>query len=200
MYWAAPAAAILAMIASTANGADLFEQPERVAFLFGSTLLATWGALLPSRLLEGRMVSGKVRKALALTTGAVVGLATWGLAQGVDLGQLPRWDAIVDGSFLGPANPLTNAGYFGLLFLLCDWPGLVARDRPRRFRLTPALKAGAVAGLLGLVLPFPQPWGLSIAAISALVAQSVSPWSEPAARYAQYLASVAKRSRGRTVA
>ncbi|MGE3821001.1 MAG: protein kinase, partial [Isosphaeraceae bacterium] len=200
MLWAAPAAAILALIASAAQGVDPIGQPERLAFLFGSTLLATWGALLPSRLLEGRQVPRPVRKALALTTGLVVGLATWGLAEGIDLGRVPRWDSIVDESLLGPSNPLTNAGYFGLVFLLCDWSGMVARDRHKRFRVIPALKAGAVAGLLGLVWPFPQPWGLSIVALTSLVTQSVSPWSEPAALHARYVARMAKARPGRKVA
>ena len=72
-------------------------------------------------------------------------------------------------------TPLTYAGYFGLLSLLAGSPWLAARDRKTRFRVFPVLKTGAVAAILGLVLPFPQPWGLGIAAVTAIVTQAGQP-------------------------
>ena len=72
---------------------------------------------------------------------------------------------------------------------------MAVRDRRRKFGIFPVLKAGASAGVLGLALPFPQPWGLAIAALTAATVQVVSPWSKPAADYRRYAARAAKRSR-----
>ena len=77
---------------------------------------------------------------------------------------------------------------------------MAARDRKKRFRIFPIVKAGALAGLIGLVLPFPQPLGVGIAALTAAVIQAVSPWSQPAAVYARYAARAAKLQRKGRVA
>ena len=45
--------------------------------------------------------------------------------------------------------------------------------------------ASLVGLALGLVWPFPQPWGLTVLGLVALVTQVVSPWSKAAADYAR---------------
>ena len=77
---------------------------------------------------------------------------------------------------------------------------MAARDRKKRFRIFPIVKAGALGGLIGLALPFPEPWGMGIAALTAAVVQAVSPWSQPAAEYARYAARVSKLQRKGRVA
>ncbi len=195
MLMAAPLAAMLAVpLASLLLGVDVVDQPERVAFLFGMSLLGTWGLLIPSRLFEGRRLDPVTRRTIYTGLGALVGLAGWGLASWLDLGTLPRWDMPIDEAQMDRSNPLAFAGYFALLGLLAGWPGVTARDRSSRLRLVPIARAGLVAAALGVVWPFPQPWGLGIAALTAVVAQSVSPWSEPAARYARYVAKFGRRA------
>jgi len=69
---------------------------------------------------------------------------------------------------------------------------MATRDRKKRFRIFPVLKVTALSALIGLVLPFPQPWGVGIAALTAAVVQFASPWSQPAATYTRYAARLAK--------
>jgi hypothetical protein len=206
MLWAAPAAALLAVPAAIVLGADLGAQPERVAFLFGTTLLGTWGALVPQKLFEGRSIEPRTRRALTFGVGALVGLAGVALASWVELGSLPHsdrpWGVEIDqgrvirvlSSAVRP-SPLVFAAFFGLLFLLASLPWLAARDRPARFRVWPTAKAGAIAALVGGALPFSPPWGAGIAVLTAVVTQLVSPWSAPAAAYSRYAARVSKTGR-----
>ncbi len=201
MLLAAPLAALLAFPAALAMGIELPEQPERAAFLFGLTLLATWSALIPAKLFEGRNPSPSTRRLTNLVVGVLVGLAGLALASWVELGQLPRngYSLFEAAPWLARANlgpiPLASlfAAYFGAIGFVVGWPSLAARDRPTRFGIFPVARAAALAAALGLFLPFPQPWGLTIAALSAAAIQVVSPWSEPAATYARYAARMAKR-------
>jgi hypothetical protein len=201
MLWAAPAAALLSVVAAVWTGVDLSARPEQTAYLFGLTLLGSWGAMLPAKAVEGRKLDRSILRALYLAMGALVGLAGWALTSWLDVGPLSHWDGLNDRTLIslaGPAdrpNPVGYAGYFGLLFLLGGWPWMAARDRTRRFRLLPVARAALAAGLIGLVWPFPEPWGLAAAVTTALVTQSVSPWSEPAAAYARYAARTARRGR-----
>jgi hypothetical protein len=99
----------------------------------------------------------------------------------VDAGfDLPRWAGNP-----GLTNPLAHAIYFGLAFFAIDWWKLSARDRKARFRVVPVVKTGLIGALLGLLLPFPQPWGLVLIVLIAVIVQLVSPWSEAAAAYAR---------------
>jgi hypothetical protein len=206
MLWSAPAAALLSVVASSVVGTDLAAHPEMAAYLFGLTLMGTWGALVPSKVVEGRKLDRSVLRALYLATGVLVGLAGWALGSWLDVGPLHGWNgpaeqALVEWTGREAAAPVGYAGYFGSLFLLGGWPWLAARDRGRRFRIAPAVWAGLLGGLLGLLWPFPQPWGVTTAVLTALVLQSVSPWSEPAASYARYVARTSRRAgRARRVA
>ena len=112
----------------------------------------------------------------------------------MELRGLRRVDA---GLSAGRAVLPAYGAYFGVLAFLAGWPGMAARDRKARFRVFPVVKGAAVAGVLGLALPFPQPWGLGVAVLTAVVTQAVSPWSEPAAAYARYAARAPVAASGR---
>jgi hypothetical protein len=201
MLWAAPATALLAVIAALSLGIDIFARPEQAVYLYTTTLLGTWGVLLPARALEGRKVDVKVRKLIYLVIGVLVGLAVWVLAGWLGIGPLPTWETGSSEVFRDVAGPapapraLGYATYFGLVYLLLGWSRMTARDRDRRFRIVPAAKAALVAGLLGVLWPSPQPMLLTAVGLTALVAQSVTPWSAPAAAYARYAARAARANR-----
>jgi hypothetical protein len=202
MLWAAPLTAVLSVPAALAFGVDPSARPEWVAFLFGMSLLGTWATLLPGKLLEGRTPSTRTRRVLYTAIGAAVGVVAAAFAGGVGLNSLPDWPHPEGDSLLGGVLgsgwepiPIGYAAYFGLLSLLGGTSWLSARDRKARLRIFPVVRAGAIAGLLGLLLPFPQPWGLGVAALTAIATQAVSPWSKPAATYARYAAREAKRAR-----
>ena len=105
---------------------------------------------------------------------------TWHIWVVDDAFDLPRWAGSP-----GHPNPLVYAIYFGLAFFAIDWWKLAARDRKARFRVIPVVKTGLIGLLLGLLCPFPQPWGLGVIVLIAMIVQLVSPWSEAAAAYAR---------------
>jgi eukaryotic-like serine/threonine-protein kinase len=201
MLWAALATAVLAVIAAVWLGVDLNARPEQLVYLYTTALLGTWGVLLPAKALEGRKVNVKVRKLIYLVIGVLVGLAVWALAGWLGVGALPSWETGSSEVFRNVAGPapapsaLGYATYFGLVYCLIGWSGMTARDRDKRFRIVPAAKAALVAGLLGVLWPSPQPLELAAVGLVALVAQSVTPWSAPAAAYARYAARAARANR-----
>ena len=75
------------------------------------------------------------------------------------------------------------------------WHGLAVRDRKKRFRLLPIALTALLGAALWPLWPYQRPDGIVAAAIIATAVQIVSPWSEPASRYAQYLRLAKKRNR-----
>ena len=205
MLWAAPTTALLTIPAVLGMEIDPQAHPDQIAYLFGMSLLGIWGTLASGKLLEGKTVSPWLRRGVNLGVEALVGLVGYLLATGLEIGNLPGFvvqppigpNTHVFGQTIpiGPGSPAIYAVFFGLLSFLSGSIGLTPRDRSRKFRLFPVLKAGAIGGLLGLGLHFPEPWGPVVAAISAAGIQAVSPWSKPAAVYAKYAAKQAKKAR-----
>ncbi|CAN5646865.1 hypothetical protein BH23PLA1_BH23PLA1_10730 [soil metagenome] len=194
MLLAAPLAALLALPASAIVGTDLVESPEQVAALIGLTLLGAWSVLVPAKLWEGRALDTATRRltmgAVGVALGAVVvALVSW---VGLSPPQSP-WPPGVHAELvwandfgLSP-NSITVlglVGYFGAAFAAGPWVNLTARNRNARFRFWPVAWMGLLAYWLCLVLPTPQPWGLVLVVLVALVVQIVSPWNREAARYA----------------
>jgi len=194
MLRAAVLAALFSVPASALLGVD-FGRPQQLAYLFGLTLLGTWGTLLYCKHLEGRSSDSMSRRVVFLMIGLALGgvgaaLAWW---TRLDLDPTTLHLTVVEDAFdmsrwvgsPGHPNPLAYAVYFGLAFFAIDWWKLSARDRKARFRIIPVVKTGLIGLLLGLLWPFPQPWGLGVILLIAVVIQLVSPWSEAAAAYAR---------------
>ena len=80
---------------------------------------------------------------------------------------------------------LESLGYFGGLFLINGWGKLAVRDRKARFRIWPVIVTALCATLLWPLWPTPEPYGVAVAALVAIVTQLVSPWNEAAAAYAR---------------
>jgi hypothetical protein len=207
MLWTAPTMALLTVPALFAFSIQPNAHPDQAAFLFGTSLLGVWGALASGKLLEGRTVTKWTRRGVNLGTGALVGLLAYALTLGLDLGRLPGPNYMVYPKYasgveiggqmipLGPTSPVVYAAFFGLLTMLTGSTALASRDRKRKFGIFPVLKAGAFGGLLGLLMPFPEPWGVAIGAMTAAGVQAVSPWSAQAAKYARYSAWLARKTR-----
>jgi hypothetical protein len=178
------------------------EDPTQLAMIYAMTLLGSWGVLIPAKFWEGRALSNRCKRLTYLGVGALVGMAGAGLAQWAHLG-LPG--AVVDGPareiFVTASrrvrpdllSTLTLGTYFALAFAVNGFWKLAARDRRARVRLVPILAAALLSGLVGVVVPSPQPWGLVVMALVALVAQVSSPWSRQAAAYARYCEALGRR-------
>jgi hypothetical protein len=128
-----------------------------------------------------------LRRPTFFIAAALAGLAAALLAAALDIapGQ----------TRFGTAFPLGSAAYLALVAPAGGWWSLAARDRKARFRIFPLLRSAAAGGLLALALPFPQPWGVCGAVLTAVVTQVASPWNKQAADYARYAARAAKARR-----
>ena len=140
------------------------------------------------------IVRSTSRRVVFLLVGLALGGVGAALAWWTRLDLDPAWHLWVVDDALdlsrwvgspGHPNPLAYAIYFGLAFFAIDWWKLSARDRKARFRVIPVVKTGLIGLLLGLLWPFPQPWGLGVIVLIAVIVQLVSPWSEAAAAYAR---------------
>ena len=189
MLWAAPLTALLALPAAGLLGIVPVEQPERLAYLFVVPLLGIWSVLVPARPSKGGASTRRPGACSRWRIGLVVGTA--GLALRPDV-PVPLAAPVP----VGLTSPARSAGmpnemavgslvYFGGLFLIGGWAKLADRDRKARFRLWPVLVACLCGLLLWPFLPTPEPYGVAVAALIAIVTQLVSPWNEAAAAYAR---------------
>lgn len=190
MIWAAVWCGLLAVPVSALLQIDVTRQPQQFAFVAGLAVLATWIILGFTKYLEGRSLDYFTTKAIALLLG--VGVGSIGLAFSEftylklpALVDLPR--PLSSAAVGDHPNWLSFAGFFGLSFAALNWPKLANRDRSRRFRLWPICWVAAVGLCVSLLAPFPQPWGLAVAAMTVAATQLSSPWSVEASTYARYV-------------
>ena len=195
LFFAAPMVAALTLLATSVHDFDLTRNPERAAFLFGTSLLATWGVLVPAKMLEGR-ADTFTKRALFVGTGALVGVGASALAVAFDVGPWPGQPFASSGNFL----TTTGAFYFAALSAAGGWWNLSPRDRKARFRIWPLVRTGAAGALLVPVVALPPAYGLSAALITAVAVQAVSPWNKQAAAYARYAARAGRRGKNANVA
>jgi hypothetical protein len=189
MLWSAPMAALLVLPAAIMLGINLESSPQQVAYLYGLSLLGTWATLIPNKIFEGRALDMSTRRLIALVAGLVVGGIAIFLGRSLQLG-LP-----LQRQFFGHPQDLEPLYFAAMYGASAGWFGLAVRDRRKRFRLIPiALTAFLGAALLPL-WPYERPDGLIAAVLIATTTQIVSPWSEQAARYAQYVRYAKKQNR-----
>ncbi|HEX8203485.1 MAG TPA: serine/threonine-protein kinase, partial [Isosphaeraceae bacterium] len=190
MLLAAPLAILLALPVGALLGVDMARAPQQAAYLVGLTLLGTWGVLIPNKLWEGRAIGPATRRLCFLIVGTALGTAGLALGEWTRLTLAPSWRAtplVLNPDVLAWAGPpdrpnvLAYAVYFGLAFGAIGWGKLTARHRPARLRIGPVVLAGLLGAALGVLWPFPQPWGTSVVALVAVVSQIVSPWNRAAA-------------------
>lgn len=189
MLWSAPLLAILALPLAAILGIDANREPQQLAYLYGMTLLGTWITLVPGKVFETRKLDSTTRRLIALVAGLGLGGAGIVLAQALHLGLAEQ-----DAFFANPHN--LDPIYFGLLYAItAGWWGLMARDRKKRFRLWPVVGTALAAAVLIPLWPYQRQDGVALATLIATAVQIVSPWSEQAARYAQYVRSSQKQNR-----
>ena len=165
-------------------------QTEQYTWLAVVSTLGAWGVLVPSALWQGRVGEPIFRRIVML----VVGLALGTVAYFIDVGlwvDLP-FDHLVNqmtSNVFSPksfydakgGSPLLYAylAYFGFLFLLVRWWRFADPLRPSRLSIWPIACALLVAFGLNFLWPFPQPWGLMVAATISLAVQLASPLVTP---------------------
>ncbi|MCE9608179.1 MAG: serine/threonine protein kinase [Planctomycetia bacterium] len=161
----------------------LVDQPETTTYLWASATTFTAVALTTLvikgvRYLDRESAS---RRLMFFFVGIATGAASWGYAEYLGFG-IPFQDGSFRTLLIGvkpeswpecyvsgrPSYP-AYMGYFGFSFLLVDWWGMTLPKRTSRWRVGDVFVAVFWAGVVQLVFPFPQPWGMLVPAGSALL-------------------------------
>jgi hypothetical protein len=149
------------------------------AWLAISATLGAWAVLAVGKFCEGLQGEAVRRRVVMLALGLAVGAAAFGLEQALLV------DLQVVGASHNTSTMFTPDGtprlplflvFFGGLFVVPAWWKQTDPLRKTRFNLI-SLGACVLWGyLLSLLWPFPQPWGLMLAATISLSAQLAAPW------------------------
>jgi len=180
------AAAIIAALVSVVMiaAADQFDTNIDTLSLYAWLAIAStfgaWAVLAVGKFCEGVESDAVRRRVVMLALGLAVGAAAFGLQQAllVDL-QVARATIGSHTSLFSadgtPKLPLFLV-FFGALFLVPGW--WKQTDPLRKSRINLMTLAGCVllGGAISFFWPFPQPWGLMLAATISLAAQLSSPW------------------------
>jgi len=166
---------------------DQVMQPEQLVWLSLVGVLGSWAVMIPAKLWEGTDTEQTARRFTMLVAGLLVGAAATGLAQFLSIefhpleaGSYSRWlGREVTSSFYSPTGEptlLAYLAYFGFLMFVLRWWRQAEPDRPSRVSLWATAISVFGAWVLHLFWPFPQPWGLMLAATIAVSVQLASPW------------------------
>jgi eukaryotic-like serine/threonine-protein kinase len=186
MLWAAPLLALLTIPAVALLGIDPASNPQQLAYLYGMSLLGTWFALVPSKVVETRKVDGTNRRLIFLAAGLLLGLVGILLSNSLRLELEPQREF-----FDQPRN--FQVLYFGALYaIMGGWSYVTTRDRSARFQIRPLLWTTMLSGLLVPFWPYTRPDGIAVAVLIAMGVQLVSPWNEAASLYARYVRASVK--------
>ena len=192
------AAAVIGVFSALAAlfqiGSGNAAQPLIIGMIWASlvALPTAWLAIALGKRWQKEEGDWAIRSFTLLTSGFLVGGFAWALSQFLmvpwteitkeSIGDLPvqRWS----GFFAADGTPLLPAylAYFPLMMGLIHWWKQVDPLRRTRFSFWAVIWSVIAAGLVHLLIPFPQPWGPMIAAGTSMAIQLASPWANPAER------------------
>jgi hypothetical protein len=204
MLWAAPWAALGALMVGALMQVDLTRRPQDLGYLFATTLLGSWVVLASNKFVEGKSEGDlTTRRVIQLVAGALFGLfaqllSGWMLVD-PSVSASPSYSFVFfDHTYRpGPMPGLLGfATYFGLVGLAVDWWTMTDRDRKSRFQVVPIVKAGLLALIPGLLFfpPDSHPYAIPAVLLTSVIVQLASPWNEAAAQYATYVKANTKKN------
>ena len=186
MLFAAAAVTALAVVMVLLRGQTA--QPEQFAWLTLTSTLGAWAVLVPAKLWEGRPGEQALRRFALLVIGLGLGAVAFGIDRlllvNLPFEVTPQWRnehvpasfySVLDGSPLLPAFLI----YFGFLFGVLRWWRQADPARSARLSLWTTACTVLAAWVLNLFWPFPQPWGIMVAATMSIAVQLASPWKGP---------------------
>lgn len=151
-----------------------------------TTLLASWGVLLHSKMWEGRPSDNWLRRLTALGLGAGVGAAAYSLHDlllvhmNYDLlDTTPVLTNLGSRSLLTADVQPTLTGFmafFGGLFAVRRWWWLADAFRSNRLRIASVVMTSVLAGAVCVVFGFHATWGVTWATVTACVVQLAAVW------------------------
>jgi hypothetical protein len=177
-----------------ALGSNRHEQPGFLAaavWTGAMSLIGCWTVLFLGKRWEAREEDRANFRFKQLAAGLGLGGVGYALSQFL----MVPWtdvskDAVIqgiqhwNGFYDSRENPLLPAflSYFALLMGGVRWWRHADIVRKSRFSLIPIVGAVSIAGLVQLLIPFPQPWSLLVAGCMAFTLQLSSPWIDPSQR------------------
>jgi hypothetical protein len=158
---------------------------SQYAWLAATSILGAWAVLVPAKIWESASGDAALRRFAMLVIGLGFGLFAFGIYNWL-LIQLPYNPKMMGGfgrhfgqSFYGADGGPTSIAflaYFGFLFVLLRWWRLADPLRATRLSIWHTAVAVFWGTILSLFWPFPQPWGLMVAATVAVSVQLAAPW------------------------
>jgi hypothetical protein len=166
---------------------DRAMEPEQMVWLTLVGILGSWAVMIPAKIWEGTETEQTARRFTMLVAGLLLGLAASGLAQFLSVELFPessealsRWlTRDVATNFYSPTGEpslVAYLAYFGFLMFILRWWKQADPNRGTRVSLWSIAVSVFGAWVLHLFWPFPQPWGLMLAATIAVSVQLASPW------------------------
>jgi hypothetical protein len=159
-----------------------------------SSIVGSWCILIPAKVWEGSRGDPALRRFVMLAIGLGFGAIAFGLLNWLMI-SLSAFSASPMG---GPARefktrffdstgaplPIAFLAYFGFLFLIVRWWRFADPARSTRVSIWHTAVAVFCSWILTIFWPFPQPWGVMVAATIAISVQLASSWLSPAERAA----------------
>jgi serine/threonine protein kinase len=182
------AAAVVGLVTMILRGEQI--EPTQYAWLAATSILGSWAVLIPAKFWETRSGDVAIRRFVMLVMGLGFGLCAYALDLWLFV-QLPysskmtRFGERMADTFYGHDGSPTSIAflaYFGFLFVLLRWWRLADPLRATRISIWYTGVAVFWGAVLSMFWPFPQPWGLMIAATIAVSVQLAAPWISPAER------------------
>lgn len=154
---------------------------EQLAWLTITSIVGTWGVLLPSYYwAHDPKGDATARRVVLLAAGLIVGACAWGVEQVLTV------DPHVSVLFTGSRNPrpalLETLSFFALVLLVPRWWRLAYPLRRHRLMVWEVFGCGLVAYVASLLTTFPSGLGLGVAVVMAVSIQLASPWHYPRRR------------------
>lgn len=181
-------AVFTALVAIFQVGSGTVGQPYIVGMVWSAvmSLLCAVVTITLSKRWQATEGDAAVRCFVQLTLGLGIGAVAYGLSEFLmvpwttiaheNFGDLPvqRWR----GFFAEDNSPMLAAylAYFPLLMGLVHWWKQADPLRRTRFSLFSVLWTVLMAGIVQLIIPFPQPWGALVFAGTSIAVQMSTPW------------------------
>ena len=184
-----------ALVAIFQVGSGRTSQAYIVGLIWSAVMafVCSWAAIALGKRWQTSEGDSAVRSFTQLSLGLGIGglayvlseylMVPWAAVSAQEFGDLPvqRWSGFFDGE----GNPLLPAylAYFPLLMGMVHWWKQADPLRRSRFSLLSVLWSVLVAGLVQLIIPFPQPWGALVFAGTSIAVQLATPWHNPEERH-----------------
>ncbi|HMO14534.1 MAG TPA: serine/threonine-protein kinase [Pirellulaceae bacterium] len=194
---AALACAVLGLLGLLVSGGLSEPTPETWRFylwLILVCLLSTWGILFLNKSWEHSQGEWVLRRFAMLTLGIIVGFASFGISEAIQVSWNHRKTIEMDANFSivqqsrfsaeGVPKLVAHVVFFASLFLMLRWWKNADPLRRSRINLFAIGICLIWAVILGQLFFFPQPWGMIVAVVIAVSLQLASPWKPAAAQLA----------------